>query len=506
MDAIENMGIFPEYSDIQLETRKNVGYVLWAQMIVFGSHIISVILLGRLIGPRGFGLVAIVTSITFFFINYGVNGFTEYVIQKKNITDKEFSSIFWWHLFICLISVLSIIMFAPYLAKIYKDPRITMLTYILSIDILIQMLANHPFIILKRTMQFRKIAIIRIIASLLSVILAISAAFLKLDYWSIVIRQLSRSLIIMLSSWICINWKPIAHFSYKSSRIGLKFAFSLYTTFIIKSLPQKIDKLILGAYYGAAVVGSYDRAFYFTSLPSAELIGPINALGQTSLSRLKINPNEYRIFYYKVLSLVSFIGFWLSGIFSLAGGDLLISILGAKWESAALLMMFLGPAIGPMMLYTTQSWLHVSLNQPGKYFRWSVFSVTILLSAIAISARYGVKYVAISYSALHYLLFPFAIWYAGRPMRITFHDIWSHIWQYLAAFVTCILLFIFINNNIPLFSSWFNSQIRIIRALIMILYCSILYHLVIIFSLRSIDPVKTIYSFALSFFKRNKEK
>ena len=104
---------------------KSAGINVVAKFIGFVCHAVGVIVLARLLNPKDFGLVAMVTAFSLWIMNLGVNGFTEYIIQKQHINKQEVNSIFWSHFFLATFLAICFTYFGLFLVDFYSEPALS---------------------------------------------------------------------------------------------------------------------------------------------------------------------------------------------------------------------------------------------------------------------------------------------------------------------------------------------------------------------------------------------
>src|SRR5215470_12215361 len=87
-------------------------------------QVVATTVLARLLTPSDFGLVTMVTTFSLLFMNFGLNGITEAVIQREEINHTLASNMFWINAGGSF--VLSVVFAAggSLLARLYGDPRI----------------------------------------------------------------------------------------------------------------------------------------------------------------------------------------------------------------------------------------------------------------------------------------------------------------------------------------------------------------------------------------------
>jgi len=133
------------------------------------------------------------------------------------------------------------------------------------------------------------------------------------------------------------------------------------------------------------------------------------------------------------LSVAAFLGLGIGGALTLVGKDLIRVLLGPGWEPAGEVFTFFGPSFGLMFLYGIHGWIHLSIGQPGRWFRWAwvEFTVTGLLFVLALP--WGPRGVAASWSLSLCILTIPALWYAGKPIQLGIAPVLAAVWRYVAA-------------------------------------------------------------------------
>ena len=115
----------------------------------------SVMILARLLTPADFGIVTMVTTFSLLFRSFGLNGFTELIMQREEMTHSLASNLFWIELGIGTILTLAFASSGPLLALFYHDPTVARVTEGMSLTIGIGCLGWIHMGLLQRAMRFR---------------------------------------------------------------------------------------------------------------------------------------------------------------------------------------------------------------------------------------------------------------------------------------------------------------------------------------------------------------
>lgn len=474
-----------------LKTRaiRGGGATILAQISIYGIQTIGTIILARILTPDDFGLIAMVAAFSMLLQNLGLNGFLEAIIQKEEINHRQISNLFWINIAFSLILTFLLIAISPIIVGFYKEPRLKLITITMAFSIIFSNLSTQHWALLKRNMRFYSTSISIFVATIFSVAIPIFLATKGWGYWALVMKHLINPLVITISAWILCGWRP----GWPTRGAGvlpmLKFSFNTGGNFCVIYLQRNLDKILLGRFYGSQLLGNYDRAYHLSSMLPNQLTVPLTSVAIASLSRLSNEPEKYRYYYSRVLSMLAFTAMPLSAALTLTGRDLIILLLGSQWDKAGEIFSVIAPGISMIVIYGTHLWLHLSLGRADRLFRWAIFAFIITVIIYLIGLLFGPLGVAIAYSASFYILVGPALHYAGKPLELKLSFFLATIWKYFASACIAALLcwFIFYFSNFT--SHIFGGFHIIIRIAISFVLCISIYLVTIIILYNSTKPI-----------------
>ena len=173
---------------------KAVKGVFWSAIQKFGISIMSFlsnIVLARLLTPDDYGCIGMLTIFIVVSNSLILGGFVSALIQRKEVTSIDYSTVFYWNLIISILLYIVLFISAPYIASFYKIDLLSNVLRVLGLTLIINGLSAVQTTILRRNMQFDKLAKINISSTTLSVVTAITFAFLGYGVWSLVIQQIA---------------------------------------------------------------------------------------------------------------------------------------------------------------------------------------------------------------------------------------------------------------------------------------------------------------------------
>ena len=412
---------------------QSAGITLLGQAASFGVQIASVMVLARLLTPNDFGLVTMVTTFSLLFRSFGLNGFTELVIQREDITHFLASNLFWIQLGIGVLLTAIFAGSGRLIASFYHNPAVAPVVRGMSLTIGIGCLGWIHMGLLQRAMAFRAIAVINFAGQLSLVLVSIVLALAGLHYWALVWGSVTQTVVVAVGTWLVCRWLPSLPRKVDGTASGLAFAMNVYSHFAFAYWTRNTDNLLVGWRYGAQSLGFYKKAYDLFVLAENQLLSPISAVAVSTLSRVSSDREQFQRYFVRAISVLALIGMGVGADFALVGRDLIRFLLGPGWEEAGKIFALFGPGVGVMLLYATQGWLHLSIGRPDRWFRWGFMEFVFNASLFLLALHWGPSAIALAWTVSYFLLMLPGFWYAGKPIGLGVGPLFAVIWRFFLA-------------------------------------------------------------------------
>src|SRR5258708_11374825 len=165
---------------------RGAGVTVLSSGLGLAIQIVSTVSLARLLTPRDFGVVTMVTTFSLLLVNFGLNGFTEAVLQSEEINDALVSNLFWINLAFGALLTIAFGATGSLLARFYRYPLVSRVTVVLSLTIFLTSTSVQHLALLKRAMRFSVVSANDFFARTVSIGLMIALAWAGWGYWSLV--------------------------------------------------------------------------------------------------------------------------------------------------------------------------------------------------------------------------------------------------------------------------------------------------------------------------------
>jgi len=371
---------------------------LCAQGAEFTLRLVSLMVLARLLGPKDFGLVGMVTALTGVLILFRDFGLSAAAIQRPIVTEEQLSTLFWINIFVgAALTVLTVAM-APVVAAFYREPRLAAVTAALAASFIFNAAGVQHGALLQRQMRFTTLAVISTISLVVSTSIAIGGAMIGYGYWALVAMALAAPIINTLGFWLTTAWVP----GRPRRRIGIRSMMHFGGTITLNSLvvyiASNFEKVLLGRFWGADALGIYGRAYQLINIPTGNLNAAAGEVAFSALSRLQDDPSRLKSYFLKGYSLVLAMTMPMTVASALFADDMILVLLGPKWKDAAPIFRYLAPTILVFAVANPLSWLVMSLGLVRRALKIGLVIAPVLILAYVVGLPYGPKGVAIAYS------------------------------------------------------------------------------------------------------------
>jgi O-antigen/teichoic acid export membrane protein len=459
------------------------GITVFTRITDYVLQLVGTVILARLLSPEDFGLFGMVVAISGFFYLFKDLGLSDATVQSDSINHSQVSTLFWLNIAFSVIIMVMLWVLSPAISWFYKEPRIFLISIVSAFSFILAGMSTQHIALLRRGMFFYRIAAIEIIGTILSTILAIIMAIKGAGYWALVVKPLIQSFVSSAGAWIACPWRPGNFYKKSGIKPMVKFGANTMGYYFVNYFARNLDKTLIGWQNGASALGFYSRAYFLFIAPINQFSLPLQSVAVTTLTKLKSEPQKYRRYFLNALSLLAFVGMPVSTAMAALSDSLIMLLLGEKWMRTAQIFSILGLSAGIQVIYATQGWVYVSLGRADRWFRWGIIGSLVMVVSFIAGLPFGPEGVAFGYSASLYLLVIPALWFAGKPVGLTFWNITGAIWKYYVSSVIA-------GMGCWYFVHHFTSHSLYMQLIIGSLFFCALYLLSIVSLYRSFDPVR----------------
>jgi O-antigen/teichoic acid export membrane protein len=317
---------------------------LWNAMEKFsvkGIQFVIGIILARLLMPADFGLIGMIAVFIAISQSFIDSGMGSGLIQKQDRSNKDFSTVFVFNFGLSFLFYVLLYISAPYIALFYETPLLVPIIRVVGINIIISALAIVQRTRLTIDMDFKTLAKVNVLAELVSGPIAVYFAYVGYGVWSLVIKQIIGSVIMVLLLWSYSRWQPSLLFSKESFKKLFRFGSNLLISGIYAQIMNYIYNIFIGKYYAASQLGNYTQGKQLAELPALTISGILSQVTYPLLSGLQNNRLKMVSVFRNLIKMSAFVIFPMMTCIAILSDPFIRLFLGDKWLSAIPIMQWM---------------------------------------------------------------------------------------------------------------------------------------------------------------------
>jgi PST family polysaccharide transporter len=451
---------------------------------------VGTVVLARLLTPTDFGVVTMVTTFSLLLTSFGLNGFTESIIQFEEVDHHTASNLFWLNTAAGLVLAVAFAAGGSLLARFYRQPLVADVARGLSVGIFIQAASVIHLALLMRAMRFAGTSANDFAGRIVYTAVPILLALRGWGYRALVAGIVAQQLSLTVGAWWLCTWVP--SLPRRTGRTGamVRFAGKVFGQFSIAYSAQNVDNLLVGWRFNAVALGFYKRAYDLFALTASQLTSPLHNVALAALSRLNQDHVRFRRYLASSLGMIAFVGMGMGADLTLVGRDIVRLVLGAKWSESGRIFEIFGPGIGAMLLCSTIGWVHLPMGNPGRWLRWSLVSLVFTVSLFLAALPWGSSGVAAAWSISYWILLIPGFWYAGKPLGFGASALIAAVWRYTAAALVAGVSTVLVVRGTPLWGTPADTSVALWATVIVSILFFALYLGAVILFHRGLSPLR----------------
>lgn len=399
--------------------------VIWGIVEKFAglaTGFIVTVVLARILTPEDYGLVNMIYIFTVLGTVLLDGGFGQALIQRKNITDTDISSVFYINIGLSIALYIILFFCSPLIADFYHQPSLEGISKVVFLTIPINAFCIIQHTLLTKELRVKELTYVSIISSVLSGAIGICLAYLEYGVWALVWQTVSYQLCRSIFLWFFSKWRPLWRFSLSFIKSILSFSMNLLGVFTLAAVFQNIYTLLIGRLYNVSEVGYYNQAFRMQSIASTAITSSIDRVAFPAFSQFQDNIALLRSAFKRVTLLTMSLYFPLMMCLVVVSVNLFDTLLTDKWLPAVPLFCLLCIAEAFYPLNKINASVLKALGKGNVYFRLNLINYGIITVAIILTYRFGILALLSGYAVAALIRSVLNMIVCGRAIDYSFVD------------------------------------------------------------------------------------
>lgn len=362
-------------TDTHLKQRTLSG-MLWAAIQRFGSLAISFlsnIILARLLSPDDYGLIGMLSIFIAVSNTFIDGGFGVALIQKKDTTNKDFSTVFYWNIFLSLFLYFILYISAPLIQKFYDNIHmLSDVLRVLGVVLIINAFTVVQLNRLRKEMKFKLLAKCNLSAAIISVTIAIILAYYGWGVWALVFQQIVYSLFNSIICWMVCHWKPEMIFSLKSFKDLFGFGSFMMFSSLFNTFCNNINGLIIGKFFSATTLGYYIQSKRLEDVSTMGFLSVIEQVSYPMLVEIKEDFSRMRDVLERFNAVILAVLTPIMYTIIIMAFPIIVTLFSNKWLPSVPILQVLGFAGIFLCFQGTNYNAIAAIGKSGVLFRWTL--------------------------------------------------------------------------------------------------------------------------------------
>jgi O-antigen/teichoic acid export membrane protein len=394
--------------------------------------LISTLILARLLLPKDFGIVAMGMSLIALIELFSAFGLDSALIQRRDVTREHYNTAWTFNVMAgCLVGLLMAAAAVP-ASHFYREPNLVLVIIALGVSSAIQSLENVGVVDFRRNLQFDREFRYMLTKKVVGFAIAIPLAFLLRNYWALVIGTLASRVVILGYSYVAHPFRP--RFSLAASADLMHFSKWMVASNLVAFLRERPADFIIGRISGPQSLGIFSIAAQLASMPSTELVAPINRALLPAYARLASDPVALGRQYLSVMGVIALLAVPAVAGLAATAPFVILLVLGPKWREAIAVLEVLAFFGITQVLQTNAYSAFLALGKPDVFVRINAFHVVaLLISLFVLTPPYGMYGAAWAFVISALIALPVNFVIITRFLGLRLLDLVTAVWRPLVS-------------------------------------------------------------------------
>ena len=434
--------------NIKSKTLTNMAWRFAERVGAQGVKFLVSLVLARLLMPEDYGKIALITVFITILNVFVDSGLGNALIQKEDADDFDFSTVFIFNIFLCLLLYAVMFFLSPFIAIFYKDESLTSVIRVLSLTIIISGIKNVQQAYVSKKLIFKKFFFATLAGTIGAAVLGIWMAYKGFGVWALVGQQLFNITVDTIVLWMTVKWRPKLYFSITRLKTLFSFGVKLLISSLVATLYRDIRQLIIGRIYSPSDLAYYNKGLEFPKFVSSNINNSIDSVLFPVLSAEQKDINKVKAMVRRAMMTSSFLMWPFMFGLAATGKTLIPLLITEKWNNAVPFLYFFCFTEGFLPITTANLNAIKALGRSDYIMKMEIIKKIIGLVLVCISIPFGVY--AIAASSVVYTLI--AIYINAFPnkklLNYSFFDMLKDIFPSFG--MSCLMFIpVFIMNYLP---------------------------------------------------------
>lgn len=399
--------------------KTSVRGTLWSmieRVSTMGVQLLCTLAIAQYLPPSEFGLVGMMTIFIAFSLILVDSGFGQAIIREQNVSQNDYSSIFFFNIGLGGAAYLLMFVCAPLIAAFYAEPQLTVLLRVDFIAVVCQAFCVVQMAQLYKSVNFARVSKVSLISVVLSGIIGIVTAVIRHDVWALIAQNVSYAFIRSVLFWLFSSWRPSMEFRWTNIRKYLRFSMNLLASRLIAALTDNAPNLFIGKSFTAADLGNYTVPNKLQTSVAGTISFAIHRVSYPVMATFQNDLEHLRSYSQNVVGMAFYIIAPIMVLMMIESRDLFTVILSDEWLMAAEYFRYLC-VIGALFCFADINMdILLVRNKADLVLKIEIVRKTLFVAALVVGIMFDMQTLLVLLVAWNLLNALFVSFFSGREI------------------------------------------------------------------------------------------
>jgi O-antigen/teichoic acid export membrane protein len=386
--------------------------VFWASAENWSRQLISLVVfmvLARILAPSEIGLYAIVTVVIALMQIFLDNGIGEAIVQRRDLDPDHLDAGFWTNTLLSIVLCCAAMLLAGTFAALFGDPALVDLIPVASLVIVIGSLSSIQQALLRRSLDFRSLAMRTVASILVSGAVGVGMALAGYGVWALAGQQITERAVGAAVLWSRSAWRPRWRLSGTHVLQLLPYSAGMIGSQALVFVQHQFDRFMIGLMLGPVALGIYSLSVKILDSFAGMLFYGTASASFSTFTKLQGQPDRLREAVFLMSRFSSMLGFPFFVGLAVTAPDLIRIVFGTKWEGSGDILQVLALTGIPWLFGTSAGTVTRAAGKADWYLAMTALSVGLKVVLLLIFAGKGLYILPVAFTVGDFVMIPLFI-------------------------------------------------------------------------------------------------
>lgn len=365
-----------------------------SQTIRVVVNLLTIAVLARFVTSEEFGLIAVLTSITLIANYFGEFGLSVSIIRHQGEGLQRICNlVFWWTIILSSTIGTGLFFASDSIAVLLKNDEFAQLISAAALLYVIVASRSAHKAFVERAMRFKLIAIVEVIAAIVSSCIAIVLAVMGAGVWALLAQQYALAVFLAISYMTFSGFRPGLPRKLLDARSLITFGSQLTLYQLVSIAGNYADRPIIARLQGVENLGYYSVGNQLIQFLVLHISSAVQRVMLPVLSSIREDVELMHQSYLKVMHAICLVTLPSMVGLSLVSDEFVLIFLGENWAPTGQIVAWNALA-GPLLALNWFNYTVIlTLGRVGLQLVLGTIQVVLTVSAFTIGAYFGIDMV-----------------------------------------------------------------------------------------------------------------